>query len=80
LRLTPTLEDNEQYEDRRHNYEADQNARRRCRGEDLIWHTRVKRQEYTSIRVHEHLTFMKHIYIDVNADVITVGPRFTQQE
>jgi hypothetical protein len=78
LRLTLTLEDNEQYEDMRHNYEADQNARRRRRGEDLIWHNRVKR--HTSIRVHEHLTFMKHIYVDVNADVITVGPRFTQQE
>jgi hypothetical protein len=30
--------------------------------------------------VHEHMTFMKHIYIDVNADLITVRLRFAQQE
>jgi hypothetical protein len=29
-----------------HNYEADQNARRRHRGKDLIRHTRLERQEY----------------------------------
>jgi hypothetical protein len=33
---TPTLEDDEQYEDRHHNYEAERNARRRHRVEDLI--------------------------------------------
>jgi hypothetical protein len=30
--------------------------------------------------VHEHLTFMKHIYIDVNSDVITARLSFVQQE
>jgi hypothetical protein len=28
------------------NYEADQNAHRRHRGKDLIWHTRLRRQEF----------------------------------
>jgi hypothetical protein len=59
--LSPTLapEDNEEYEDRRHNYEADLNARHRCRGEDVIWHTRLQRQEYNlnqcarAIDIHE---------------------------
>jgi hypothetical protein len=46
LSLTPTPEDDEQYEDRSHNYEANQNARRRHIGEDLIWRTRLERQEY----------------------------------
>jgi hypothetical protein len=30
----------------RRNYEADQNARRRNKGEDLIWCTRLQKQEY----------------------------------
>jgi hypothetical protein len=42
----------------------------------LIW----KCQSITSISVHEHLTFMKHIYVDVNTDVIVVRLRFAQQE
>jgi hypothetical protein len=46
LSPTPTLEDDEQYEDRRRNYKANQNARRRRKGEDLIWRTRLERQEY----------------------------------
>jgi hypothetical protein len=33
---TSTPEDDDQYEDRRRNYEAERNARRRHRGEDLI--------------------------------------------
>jgi hypothetical protein len=46
--LSPTLtpEDDEEYEDKRRNYEANQNAHWRCRGEDVIWHTRLERQEY----------------------------------
>jgi hypothetical protein len=46
--LSPALtpEDDEQYEDRRRDYEADQNARLRRRGEDLIWHTCLQKQEY----------------------------------
>jgi hypothetical protein len=30
--------------------------------------------------MHEHLTFVKHIYVDVNGDVITVRLSFMQQE
>jgi hypothetical protein len=36
LSLTPEPEDDEQYEDRRCNYEAKRHARWRHRGEDLI--------------------------------------------
>jgi hypothetical protein len=34
----------------------------------------------TSISVHDNLTFMKHIYVDVNVDVMPMRPRFMQQE
>jgi hypothetical protein len=46
--LSPTLtpEDDEEYEDIHRNYEADQNAHRRHRGENVIWRTRLERQEY----------------------------------
>jgi hypothetical protein len=30
--------------------------------------------------VHEHLTFVEHIYVDVNGDVITVRLSFVLQE
>jgi hypothetical protein len=43
---TPTPEDDEQYEDRHRNYEVERNAHQRYRGEDLIWRTRMKREEY----------------------------------
>jgi hypothetical protein len=43
---TPTPEDGEQYEDRHRNYDAELNAHRRHRGEDLIWCTRMQREEY----------------------------------
>jgi hypothetical protein len=46
LSPTPTPKDDEEYEDRCHNYEADQNAHQRRRGEVVIWHTRLQRQEY----------------------------------
>jgi hypothetical protein len=46
LSPTPTPEDNEEHEDRCRNYEADQKARRRRRGEDVIWRTHLQRQEY----------------------------------
>jgi hypothetical protein len=42
----PTPEDDEQYEDICHNYKAERNTRQRHRGEDLIWRTRMKREEY----------------------------------
>jgi hypothetical protein len=42
----------------------------------LIW----KGMSITSISMHEHLTFVKHIYVDVNADVMAARPRFMQQE
>jgi hypothetical protein len=79
LSTTLTPEDDEQYEDMHRNYEADQNARWMRTGEDLIWRT-LERQSITSISVHEHLTFMKHIYVDMNDDVIVVRLRFAQQE
>jgi hypothetical protein len=39
-----------------------------------------KGKSITSINAHEHLTFVKQIYVDVNSNVIVVRPRFTQQE
>jgi hypothetical protein len=44
--LTPTPEDDEQYEDRRRNYEAECQTRRMHMAEDLIWCTSIQRQEY----------------------------------
>jgi hypothetical protein len=46
LSPTPTPEDDEHYEDRCHNYEAERHARRRHRGNDLIWPKRMQREEY----------------------------------
>jgi hypothetical protein len=43
---TPTLEDDEEYESREFNYEAERQACRRHRGEDLIWRTSIQRKEY----------------------------------
>jgi hypothetical protein len=40
----------------------------------------VKSNNTTPISMHEYLTFVKHIYVDVNADVITVRVRFMQQD
>jgi hypothetical protein len=42
---TLTAEDDEQYEDRHHNYKAECNASRRHMGDDLIWRTRMQREE-----------------------------------
>jgi hypothetical protein len=39
-----------------------------------------KGKSITSISVHEHLTFVKHIYIDVNNDVIAMRLSFVQKE
>jgi hypothetical protein len=50
-------------------------------GEDFIWRTHLKRQEYkTSISAHENLTFVKHMYVDVNVEVTIVRLRFVQQD
>jgi hypothetical protein len=48
VRLSPTTtpKDDEQYEDRHCNYEVEHHACRSHRGEDLIWHTRMQREEY----------------------------------
>jgi hypothetical protein len=35
-----------------------------------------KGKNITSICAHDNLTFMKHIYVDVNVDVISVRARF----
>jgi hypothetical protein len=40
----------------------------------LVW----KAKSITSISVHEHLTFVKHIYVDLNNDVIAVRLSFMQ--
>jgi hypothetical protein len=50
LSPTPTPEDDEEYENRCPNYEADQNAHRRNMGEDLIWRTRMQRKEFNLIQ------------------------------
>jgi hypothetical protein len=59
LRPTPTPEDNKEYENRHRNNEADQNARRRHRGEDLIWCTRLQRQECNLNQRARQLDFHK---------------------
>jgi hypothetical protein len=46
LSLTPEPEDNEQYKDRHCNYEAERHARQRHMSDDLIWCTRMQREEY----------------------------------
>jgi hypothetical protein len=51
LSPTPTPEDDEQYEDTRRNYEADQNACRRRKGEDLIWRTCLERLQH-NVNMH----------------------------
>jgi hypothetical protein len=66
--------------DRYRNYEANQNAHRRRRCEDLIWVLVWKGKSITSINAFENMTFVKHIYVDVNADVIAVRLRFMPQD
>jgi hypothetical protein len=39
-----------------------------------------KGKSITSISAHDNLTFVKHIYVDVNTDVIVMRPRFMQQD
>jgi hypothetical protein len=63
---TPTPEDDEQYENREINYKAECQAHRRHMGKDLIWRTRMQRQEYNlnqctrQLDVHEaHLCVCK---------------------
>jgi hypothetical protein len=46
LSSTPEPEHDEQYKDRHRNYEAKCHARWRHRGEDLIWRTRMQKEEY----------------------------------
>jgi hypothetical protein len=63
LSPTPTPKDDEQYKDMHHNYEADENARRRRKGEDLIWHTRLERQEYNlNQRARAHDIYEAHLH------------------
>jgi hypothetical protein len=65
--LTPTPKYDEQYEDKHRNYEVERNTRRRYMGEDLIWRTHMKREEYNlnqrtrQLDVHEaHLHIREH--------------------
>jgi hypothetical protein len=44
--LTPTPEDDEEYENREYNYETERQACQRHRGEDLVWRTSMQMQEY----------------------------------
>jgi hypothetical protein len=61
---TPTPEDDEQYENKRCNYTAERNARQRHRGEDLIWRTRMQREEYNlNQRTQQHDVREAHLYI-----------------
>jgi hypothetical protein len=46
LSPTPSLELDEEYENMRLNLEAERNACQRHKGEDLIWRTRMQREEY----------------------------------
>jgi hypothetical protein len=48
VKLSPThkSEDDEQYEDKRHNYEAEHHARQRHRGRNLICCTHMQREKY----------------------------------
>jgi hypothetical protein len=43
---TPTPENDEEYENREINYDAECQARQRHMGKDLIWRTSMQRQEY----------------------------------
>jgi hypothetical protein len=73
---TPTLENDEEYEDREMNYEAERQARQSHRGEDLIWHTSMQRQEYNlnqrrrQLDVHEaHLRVRERRYDRREAEI-----------
>jgi hypothetical protein len=39
-----------------------------------------KGKSLTSISAHDNLTFVKHIYVDMNADVIAMRLRFVLQD
>jgi hypothetical protein len=76
--LSPTLtpKDDEEYEDIRRNYEADQNACRRHKGEVVIWRTHLQRQEYDlnqhaqALDIREaHLHRFEHRYDHREAEV-----------
>jgi hypothetical protein len=43
---TSTPENDEEYEDKKMNYEAERQTRQRHSGKDLIWRTSMQRQEY----------------------------------
>jgi hypothetical protein len=47
LSQTPSPELDEEYQTRRDDKEDERNARRRHKGEDLIWRTRLEMEEYT---------------------------------
>jgi hypothetical protein len=67
LSPTPSPELDEEYQNRRINKEAARNARRRHKGEDLIWRTHMQRQEFNlnqharQLDIHEaHLCRREH--------------------
>jgi hypothetical protein len=73
---TPTPENDKECENREINYEAKCQARQRHRGEDLIWHTSMQRQEYNlnqrrrQLDVHEaHLRVRERRYDRREAEI-----------
>jgi hypothetical protein len=81
---TPTLEDNEQCEDRHRNYEAKCNERQRHRGKDLIWRTHMQREEYNpnqhtwQLEIHEaHLCIRECRYDRREAEIRAARMRGT---
>jgi hypothetical protein len=75
---TPSPELHEEYQARRDDEEVERNARRRHIHEDLIWCACLEIEEYNLNWWAQ--TFVKHIYVDMNADVIIVRLRFLQQD
>jgi hypothetical protein len=62
LSPTPEPEDDEQYDDMHRNYEAEHHARRRHMGEDLIWRTRMPREEY-NLNQHARQLDVREAYL-----------------
>jgi hypothetical protein len=66
VKRSPTLtpENNEEYEDREMNYEAERQTRQRHRGEGLIWHTSMQRQEYNLNQCRRQLDIREaHLHV-----------------
>jgi hypothetical protein len=61
---TPTPENDEEYENREINYEAERQAHQRHMGKDLIWRTSMQRQEYNLNQRRRQLDVRKaHLHV-----------------